>query len=1085
MSNFTGLGCLCNILLSVCICFGFAEYSIADLAGAWDFEDGAPGGVTEDISGTLPAADATLSGPAVVIDDPLGIRGKVLDIPDGGKMSASEKPQMDVKKHSLITFWAYVPNDNAWWDLTLGKGGNGAPRFFIDTGSGSNQYVFVWATMVSESNGSLYDLSAGAYSTPLSRNSWHHIAAQIFPTQRDDGTGTMVDVIALVLYVDGAPVAEDNTLNYFQSGPNDLIYTTNASFDVAPNSNWQGYVDDIAFWDGYADDSVIQGLYDGTYTIFNAPVQKLTEDSYILPIGDFDKNGLVNLKDVKWLADRWMYDCLVLDCNDTDLVEDQIVNLSDFAVLSNNYRQGYGPTAKIERLYGVPTLTIDANWTTLPMYSNYHPYVQYLPVFEAAGIKIYDFPSSPAGWGVLSAWSGPVSWNYDILDMYFDRVIAADSDAMIIPRMYIGTPQWWLDDPCNTNEMELMDDGTGTSMYYSQYDTNPGILPRSGPFPSLASQKWREDMANAIEHYMDHLRLKGYMKNVIGFEISGLATEEWYHWSSNRSELAGYGSATVSAFREWLRNRYGDDLAAFRSAWNNPAVTFDNAPVPDYTDRNTYVYTRTWRDPANYMHVIDFLQFYNEIVPDTINYFAEVIKRNTENTKAVGAFYGYMYGFHADPGFGHNALQQFNESPFLDYVYATPSYSHRSLGGGDCYQGPAYSAQLHDKFWFVSDDTATVRTKDIFEYYKDYWGWSDQDVLNSLTNLGYTDTTEKNRWMLRRGAGLVVCNGMYKAFLDLHATDYASYYSHVDLMDEVALENSFFDRSKNYDRSSNSEILFVSDEFSCNYVASLDWWNGLLYTQLEMPRLAQIQLGAPADHILLNDLSLIDASRYKMAVFLNCYNMNDSQRSLVDSLKGDNRLLIFCYSPGYFNQNTYSTENMQSVCGMALDVSSSETLMPLRVRIETGEHPLAQILYDTGPENNIFGYAGNSAKRVWVNDINTKKLGKHYNTAIIGMAIREFTDWTSIYCATSNMPAAIYRELARYAGVHIYNESDDTLYANRSFLCIHASSAGSRTITFPQSVDVYDAFFETSLGTNTTTYTTSLSEGETLIIRYE
>lgn len=878
-------------------------------------------------------------------------------------------------------------------------------------------------------------------------------------------------------------------MNYAVAGPNDLILTQDTPFEVSPNSNWQGYIDDIAFWDGYADDSVIQGLYDGTYTVFNAPVQQEQTQPFDLPLGDLDQNGLVNFNDVIWLGNRWLHDCTLLDCEGADLVEDQTVNVLDFAALSGNYRQGYGPMGKVERLHGVPTLKVDSDWMTIPMYSNYHPYVQYLPEFEAAGTKVYDFPSTAAEWGVFHTWQAPSLWNYDLLDMYFDRVLAADPDAMIIPRIFIGTPQWWLDDPAHAGEMELMDDGNGPSLHYSQYVANPGILPRSGPFPSLASQQWRQDMAYALEQYMNHLRLAGYMKNVIGFELSGLATEEWYHWSSNRPELPGYGAATVAAFRAWLTQRYNNDLAAFQSAWNNPTVTFENAQVPSYADRTAQVNTQTWRDPTMYMHVIDFSQFYNELVPDTIDYFAEVIKTDTENTKAVGAFYGYMYGFHAAPSFGHNALEQFNASPNLDYVYATPSYSYRSLGQGDCYQGPAYSLQLHDKFWFVSDDTATVRTKDIFDHYKVPWGWTDQQILNSLNNLGYTDTTEKNRWMLRRGAGLVVCNGMYKAFFDLHATDFASYYSHPDLMDEVALQNSFFDRSKNHDRSSVSEILIVSDEFSCNYVASLDWWNGLLYTQLERPRLAHIQIGAPADHVLLNDIPLIDAGRYKMVVFLNCYNMNDIQRTYVDSLKNNGRVLLFCYAPGYFNQNSYSTANMQSVCGMNLEASASEILTPLRVQIETGEHPLAQTLYDTGTINRIFGYAGNSAKRVWVNDTHAKKLGKHYATTVTAMAIREFNEWTSIYSATSEMTAAIYRELARYAGVHIYNESNDTLYANTSYVCIHPSHnetvLQSRTIHFPMAVDVYDALTETLLQSNTTSYTRSYYGGETMIYRLE
>jgi hypothetical protein len=619
-------------------------------------------------------------------------------------------------------------------------------------------------------------------------------------------------------------------------------------------------------------------------------------------------------------------------------------------------------------------------------------------------------------------------------------------------------------------------------MNYSQYNSNRGILPREGPFPSIVSQKWREDMGYALRKYVEHLRGEGYLEHVVAFEVSGLATEEWYHWSSNRQELAGYSAVTEAAFQDWLREQYGDDVGALRSAWGDGSVTFDTAQVPSRAERLDGVGSLTWRFDGSgdlRRNVVDWYQFYNEIVPDTIDYFAGVLKEATHGTKAVGGFYAYMYEFQASPEFGHNALEQFNESENLDYVYVTASYMNRSLGGGDQYRGPAYSTQLHDKLWFSSDDTATVRTKDIAEHYS--WDW----LINSLPLLGYTDTIEKNRWQLRRAAGFITCNGMYKAFFDLHATDFAGYYDHPDLMDEVQYENDFFERSANYDRSSNSEILIVSDEFSCNFVpvSWANWNNNLLYFSLTDVQPALIQIGAPADHVLLNDLDRIDADRYKLVVFMNCWHMDDAQRALVEDLKGSDRVLVFCYAPGYFNGSGYSEANMESITGMGLSVGAS-TLRSARVTV-TGDHSLGQSMQSAGV--GTFGPSNSICQRIWVDDGSATRLGYDpYSSSHDVMAIKDMGDWKSIYCVTSDMPAKVYRELAAYAGVHIYNEQDDTLYANSSYVCIHPSSAGSRTIEWPEAVDVYDALAEgSSLATNTTSYTRSYQQGETKIYRYE
>jgi hypothetical protein len=50
------------------------------------------------------------------------------------------------------------------------------------------------------------------------------------------------------------------------------------------------------------------------------------------------------------------------------------------------------------------------------------------------------------------------------------------------------------------------------------------------------------------------------------------------------------------------------------------------------------------------------------------------------------------------------------------------------------------------------------------------------------------------------------------------------------------------------------------------------------------------------------------------------------------------------------------------------------------------------------------------------------------------------------------------RALARHAGVHIYNEQDDTLYASRSYLALAANGGGRRVIRLPHRRDVVDPF---------------------------
>ncbi len=71
------------------------------------------------------------------------------------------------------------------------------------------------------------------------------------------------------------------------------------------------------------------------------------------------------------------------------------------------------------------------------------------------------------------------------------------------------------------------------------------------------------------------------------------------------------------------------------------------------------------------------------------------------------------------------------------------------------------------------------------------------------------------------------------------------------------------------------------------------------------------------------------------------------------------------------------------------------------------------------------------------------------------------TAWSSVYLATPNIPPAVLRGVARYAGVHLYSEAGDVLYATPELLSVHTVAGGPRTFKLPRQVEVvYDLFNE-------------------------
>ena len=739
---------------------------------------------------------------------------------------------------------------------------------------------------------------------------------------------------------------------------------------------------------------------------------------------------------------------------------------------------------------GAPTILVDDSPLTEPGYSNYHADWGYITNFAHAGTRLFDFPGTASAWdggNVPTTWTAQSTWDYSTFDQSFSLVLAAKPNALVIPRIYIGTPNWWLTN--HPSEWEITETGTA-------YYTVKGYRPSSGPFPSLASAVWRQEMGDAIDRLIDHIEAKGWMDHFAGFKISGLMTEEWYHWSSGgNSELTGYSTNTANAFHEWLKKHYNNDLTALRASWNSLAVTFETAQVPTPAMRRINSGTRTFRNPQTEQNVIDWYQFYNQIVPETMDYFAGRIKSKTSGKKIVGGFYGYLQEFMGNPEFGHNSLSRYYAATNLDFIYVTASYGNldmpaadptlgisgnyqRGLGGADYPRGADTSARLQGKLWYNNNDLRTMlapaRMRAI--------GYAEAGVRDACIQGGYTATLDQNRWMLRRHAGMVACGGMYEDLFDIDG----GYYDSPDLMQEVELLNQFAARTATHDRSSVSQVLVVTDELSCNYSTFSSWDNSLLNSALYAPPSQLAKLGAPIDNVLLDDLAIIDPTPYKLIVMLNCYHMSNSQRQAVARFKRGGKMLVFCYAPGYFNNTNSASTNMSSLTGINIQASGSETLVAQSIQLFNNTNsavlPLVAALFQSGYTN--FGPTRMTGKRFSVLDASVYSLGTEPNSANVRMAYKNQGSWQSVYSATAALPDGIWRALAGYAGVHIYNHTNDTLYANESYLCLHANGAGSRTITWPERGSIYDALTENLIAAGTNQVTQLLQNGQTLLLRF-
>ena len=77
----------------------------------------------------------------------------------------------------------------------------------------------------------------------------------------------------------------------------------------------------------------------------------------------------------------------------------------------------------------------------------------------------------------------------------------------------------------------------------------------------------------------------------------------------------------------------------------------------------------------------------------------------------------------------------------------------------------------------------------------------------------------------------------------------------------------------------------------------------------------------------------------------------------------------------------------------------------------------------------------------------------------------------------------VIKEAARFAGCHIYSETDDVFYANRNYITIHGAHSGLKTIHLPQARGVYDVYTGECCGKAVTSFSVSILKGQTRMFR--
>jgi hypothetical protein len=125
----------------------------------------------------------------------------------------------------------------------------------------------------------------------------------------------------------------------------------------------------------------------------------------------------------------------------------------------------------------------------------------------------------------------------------------------------------------------------------------------------------------------------------------------------------------------------------------------------------------------------------------------------------------------------------------------------------------------------------------------------------------------------------------------------------------------------------------------------------------------------------------------------------------------------------------------------------------IRVLVDDTAHPLTA---DAAGGGLDFGTEGSVGPVFFADDPAATVLGRLRDGGEAAFALRQHAGWRSVYLAMLNFGPQLLRNLAAFAGAHVWCHSNDVLYANRSILCLHSASAGEKRIHLPVPAVVTD-----------------------------
>jgi len=650
---------------------------------------------------------------------------------------------------------------------------------------------------------------------------------------------------------------------------------------------------------------------------------------------------------------------------------------------------------------GAPGLWRGGEPVTPMFFWQWKPEAYEVEHFSAAGINLFSF------FGSFQHYDHPY-WKSDgrvepeFHDAEIRKLLSYNPRAYVLPRLFAAAPEWWIQ--ANPGEQ-------------CRYSGGQKDQPRE----SFASQKCREECGQAYRRAVRHMLQADYGPRLMGIHVTNGPWGENFHWDAYFSKANPPAASDVSEpmrqqFVAYLRGKYGNDVARLRAAWNDPTLTFEAAQVPR-AEQRLRTTAGAWRDPRQSRAVMDYFECHNEVAVEMLDHYCRIVKEESGGTLPTVAFFGYTMDENWPIESDHRGISKLLRLDSVDMLSAPHTYYRRALGGDGEMRQYLASAALHGKLFIDEGDDQTYLEK----------------RKPKPDPRCHVNTVEETQALLYREFGNTVTHGVGLWYMDLKG----GWFRDPVLVDTVGRMKKWADVSMRQSRKRNAQVAVISapeSEFYLGYRQTPE--NEISYGLYHDQMGEFYRTGAPFDWYLIDDLEAARDKGYKVFVFLDCFYLTAGQLKAVESLRSQNRTLVWFYAPGYASQEDLSLARVEALTGFALE--------PVEEGMLRGEVCATGAMVGIAKrQKSLFVVRPGAGVRELARGTDNLK----EKTVL---ASKRHPEWTSVFCSIPGLTADHLRGLYREAGVHVYTDCEDVLSANESWLMLHTRTPGRKNVILPK-----------------------------------